>query len=110
MDSETRDTRPTPNDPDGRTAKQMKVFLSWSGEESRALAGILHERLPTVLQFVDPWMSSEDIAKGRRWGAEIGRTLEQTSYCIVCVTPRVQREPWVISRRARSRRLSRGHT
>ena len=73
----------------------MKVFLSWSGEESRALAGILREWLPTVLQFVDPWMSSEDITKGRRWGTEIGKTLEQTSYCIVCVTPGVQREPWV---------------
>lgn len=83
------------NDHDGRTANQMKVFLSWSGEESRALAGILHEWLPTVLQFVDPWMSSEDITKGRRWGAEIAEALEETSYCIVCVTPGVQREPWV---------------
>lgn len=78
-----------------RTANQMKVFLSWSGTESRALAGILHEWLPTVLEFVDPWMSSEDITKGRRWGAEIERALERTSYCIVCVTPGVQHEPWV---------------
>ena len=73
----------------------MKVFLSWSGETSHALASILHEWLPTVLQFVDPWMSSEDITKGARWDPEIGRTLEETSYCIVCVTPGVQSEPWV---------------
>lgn len=73
----------------------MKVFLSWSGEASHALAGVLHEWLPTALQFVDPWMSSEDIAKGTRWNPEIGKTLEETSYCIVCVTPGVQREPWV---------------
>lgn len=73
----------------------MKVFLSWSGEASHALAGVLHEWLPTVLQFVDPWMSSEDITKGTRWNPEIGKTLEETSYCIVCVTPGVQREPWV---------------
>ena len=73
----------------------MRVFLSWSGEASHALASILHEWLPTVLQFVDPWMSSEDIAKGTRWDSEIGKTLEETSYCIVCVTPGVQREPWV---------------
>ena len=73
----------------------MKVFLSWSGEASHALASILHEWLPTVLQFVDPWMSSEDITKGARWNPEIGKTLEETSYCIVCVTAGVQREPWV---------------
>ena len=73
----------------------MKLFLSWSGEESHALASILHEWLPTAMHFVDPWMSSKDIAKGKRWDAEIAKNLEETSYCIVCVTPGVAREPWV---------------
>ena len=40
-------------------------------------------------------MSSKDIAKGRRWGTEIGDNLEKARYCIVCVTPGVQYEPWV---------------
>ena len=74
---------------------RMKVFLSWSGKASHALASILHEWLPTVVQFADPWMSSEDIVKGTRWDSEIGKTLEETSYCIVCVTPGVQTESWV---------------
>lgn len=73
----------------------MKIFLSWSGAESHALAKVLHEWLPDVLPFVDPWMSSEDIAKGRRWAADIGESLEGSSYCIVCVTPGVKRQPWV---------------
>ena len=73
----------------------MRVFLSWSGEASQTFASILHEWLPTVLQFADPWMSSEDITKGTRWDAEMGQSLEETSYCIVCVTPGVQRKPWV---------------
>ena len=88
--------QPREYDPELReTVSRMKIFLSWSGEASDELAGILHEWLPTVLQFVDPWMSSEDIAKGARWNPEIGKTLEETSYCIVCVTPGVQSEPWV---------------
>lgn len=74
---------------------RMRVFLSWSGEASHALASILHEWLPTVLPFVDPWMSSEDITKGARWNSEIGKALEETSYCIVCVTAGVQGRPWV---------------
>ena len=73
----------------------MKVFISWSGSTSHALAQVIHAWLPMVLPFVDPWMSSEDIAKGQRWAAEIGVTLEHSSYCVVCVTPGVAQQPWV---------------
>lgn len=79
----------------GENESKMKVFISWSGEESHAFAGIIHDWLPTVLHFVDPWMSSKDIAKGKRWDPEIGDILRKASYCIVCVTPSVAREPWV---------------
>ena len=72
-----------------------KIFISWSGSQSHALASILHEWLPKVLPSVDPWMSSEDIDKGRQWTTEIGDNLGTSSYCIVCVTPGVAREPWV---------------
>ena len=80
---------------EGKGSPQLKIFLSWSGAESHALARLLHEWLPDVLPFVDPWMSSEDIAKGRRWATDIGESLEESSYCIVCVTPGVERQPWV---------------
>lgn len=80
---------------EGKGSPQLKIFLSWSGAESHALAKVLHEWLPGVLPFVEPWMSSEDIAKGRRWATDIGESLEGSSYCIVCVTPGVERQPWV---------------
>ena len=73
----------------------MRVFLSWSGSHSHALAKILHDWLPNVLPFVDPWMSSEDIPKGSRWVAEIGGILEECDYCIVCLTREAARQPWV---------------
>ena len=74
---------------------QMRVFLSWSGSHSHALAKILHDWLRNVLPFVDPWMSSEDIPKGSRWAAEIGESLEECDYCIVCLTREAARQPWV---------------
>ena len=77
------------------TGDRMGVFLSWSGSPSHALALILHDWIPTVLPFVDPWMSSEDIPKGSRWDAELDERLQNTSYCIVCLTPGIAREPWV---------------
>ena len=74
----------------------MHIFLSWSGPSSQALAEILRGWLPTVLPYARPWLSSEDIRKGKRWGVELAERLEQTSYCVVCVTePAVARAPWV---------------
>ena len=73
----------------------MKVFLSWSGSQSHALARILHDWLPTVLPLVEPWMSSEDIPKGSRWATEIGESLAGCDYCIVCLTREAARQPWV---------------
>ena len=74
----------------------MDIFLSWSGPSSQALAEILRGWLPTVLPYARPWLSSEDIRKGKRWGVELAERLEDTSYCVVCVTtPDVAIAPWV---------------
>ena len=73
----------------------MKVFLSWSGAGSRALAEQLREWLPSVLQAVEPWMSSEDIDKGARWSTDIAKELEQAKVGLICVTRDNQHEPWI---------------
>lgn len=73
----------------------MRIFISWSGPESHALARILHDWIPMVLPYAKPWMSSENIDKGKRWVPEIADNLQNSSYCIVCVTPDVAQRPWV---------------
>jgi TIR domain len=74
----------------------MKVFISWSGERSRAIALALHGWLPTIIQTVKPWISEEDITKGARWAAELTKELEQTSVGIICLTPENLHAPWLI--------------
>ena len=44
-------------------ATRMKVFLSWSGEASLAMAAQLKSWLPKVIQALQPWISSEDMGR-----------------------------------------------
>ncbi|MFE2374008.1 hypothetical protein [Streptomyces sp. NPDC059398] len=73
----------------------MKVFLSWSGERSRQVAEALKCWLPDVIQELDPWVSSQDIAKGGRGIDEITHELAATDFGIICVTPENQASTWI---------------
>ncbi|MBT2196650.1 TIR domain-containing protein [Bacillus thuringiensis] len=73
----------------------MKVFLSWSGDESRQLAAIFKEWLPNVLQYVDPYMSAQDISMGERWGNSIADNLEDSVFGLIFVTPSNIKAPWI---------------
>jgi hypothetical protein len=73
----------------------MKLFISWSGDISHTVAIALRDWLPSVLQSVEPYVSSEDIEKGARWTVEIGQQLEETTFGILCVTPQNLNSPWL---------------
>jgi len=73
----------------------MKVFLSWSGEVSHKVALALRDWLPSVIQDVVPYVSSEDIDKGTRWSSDIASELEESSFGILCVTKENLGAPWL---------------
>jgi hypothetical protein len=74
----------------------VKVFISWSGEESKAVALALRHWFKPVLQAVEAWMSEEDIGAGKRWSAEIAAQLEQSQFGIVCLTRDNLLSPWLL--------------
>ena len=76
-------------------AAYTKVFLTWSGDRSKAMATALRDWLPSVIQALDPWMSDSDIAKGAGWNSEISKQLELAKIGIVCLTPENLDAPWV---------------
>ena len=73
----------------------MKVFISWSGDISHEVALALHDWLPSVIQSLEPYVSSKDIDKGARWSTEISKELDNSSYGILCVTKDNLNAPWL---------------
>lgn len=74
----------------------MKVFISWSGDRSRAVADVLRRWFPSVLQVVRPYFSPDDVAKGSRWSSEIAKELEASRIGLLVITPENQEAPWLL--------------
>ena len=75
--------------------KQLKVFLSWSGSRSHKVALVFREWLPSVIQDIVPYVSSEDIDKGARWSTDIAKELSNSQFGILCVTRENMNAPWL---------------
>ncbi|WP_425640227.1 hypothetical protein [Agrobacterium radiobacter] len=73
----------------------LKVFISWSGDLSQKIAVILRDWLPSVIQSIEPYVSSEDIDKGTRWSSDIAGELADSFYGILCLTPENVGAPWI---------------
>lgn len=73
----------------------MKVFISWSGNKSHRVALVFREWLPSVIQSLEPYVSSEDIDKGARWSTDIAKELEDSTVGILCVTKENLHAPWL---------------
>lgn len=76
----------------------MKVFLSWSGIGSRseAVATLLNEWLPCVIQALNPWVSTQNIDQGSLWFDEVSSQLSETTTGILCLTKANQERPWLL--------------
>lgn len=74
----------------------MKVFVSWSGGRSHAVAQVLREWVMAVIQAARPWLSSQDIQRGAQWFGDIGSQLQESSVGIFCLTQRNKNAPWIL--------------
>lgn len=74
----------------------MKVFISWSGDKSKAIASVFKEWIPAVIQAAKPYFSPNDIDKGARWSNEIAKELETSRIGIICLTDDNLQAPWLM--------------
>jgi len=73
----------------------MKVFLSWSGDRSKAVATALNDLLPAILQPITCWMSEGGIAKGKPWFDQLSSALDGILFGVFCVTPENRDSVWM---------------
>lgn len=74
----------------------MKIFISWSGTRSKAVAELLNDWIKCVIQATRPWISTRDIDRGALWFSEISDQLKDTSVGIVCLTQENKNKPWIL--------------
>jgi hypothetical protein len=73
----------------------VRIFLSWSGPRSRAIAEALNDWLPRVNHHFQPWFSPLEIKKGERWSGEIGAMLAKSHTGVLCITQENHSRPWI---------------
>ncbi|RBL99234.1 hypothetical protein C1H84_16245 [Glutamicibacter soli] len=73
----------------------MKVFISWSGQESQEVGRAVDEWLGQVFQTVDTFISTRGIGAGDRSMTQIEEGLRDVDFGIICVTPENQNAPWL---------------
>ncbi|HEV3375834.1 MAG TPA: TIR domain-containing protein, partial [Thermoleophilaceae bacterium] len=70
------------------------LFVCWSGDRSRAAAGVLTERLPAIVPGLTCVMSTQ-IDSGSLWSAELQRRLDSADAGLVCLTREAVGSPWL---------------
>jgi hypothetical protein len=74
----------------------MKVFISWSGDQSKQLGAAIKGWLPKVLQSVEVYFSDTDIEVGSRWYSEIVDALEKSDAGLVILTLENITRQWIM--------------
>ncbi len=73
----------------------MRIFISWSGDSSRAVAKALDWWLPKIFPHEAHIVLSLEFDKGRLWGPQLVKELRSCAFGIVCVTRDNLTAPWL---------------
>lgn len=81
-----------------KSGKQNKIFISWSGENSKKIAMELKEILEKKIFIstdLECFVSTVDIASGDDWWNKIKKELMKCKQGILCVTKENIKAPWI---------------
>ena len=75
-----------------------KIFISWSGENSKTIAKALKDSLEQGVfsgSGLECFVSDVDISSGDDWWNRIKTELKKCKLGIVCITKENLRAPWI---------------
>lgn len=73
----------------------MKIFMSWSGEKSQAIAEKFKAFLTKVIQQTQPYISSKDIDLGSVWSRSVMKEATERRFGLIFITPENKSSPWI---------------
>jgi tetratricopeptide (TPR) repeat protein len=73
----------------------LKVFVSWSGNESQFVASRLRTLLKRICAAAEPWISHDDLSAGALWPYELMKQLQSTHFGIICVNRSNLNSAWL---------------
>jgi len=73
----------------------MKIFISWSGNQTKLIASCLSEFISRVLELDSTPFLSFQIPKGETWHQEIIENLKEADFGIVLLTPKNTLGTWI---------------
>ena len=74
----------------------MQIFVELVRCSESFPAKALKDVLPSIIQSLDVFLSSEDIEKGEPWFQKLGETLEGSDFAVLCLTPENLDAPWLL--------------
>lgn len=77
-------------------SESTRIFISWSGVRSKAIANQLHTYLRHISHSIEPWVSDIDIAAGEPWWLAVDSALALSTIGLVCVTADNVTSPWLL--------------
>ena len=74
----------------------MRISISWSGNLSYKVAVLLSKWLPSVVQAVTPFVSTDVSRKGSAWFKKVKDQFNQTDFGIICLSRDNLNAPWLL--------------
>jgi hypothetical protein len=75
---------------------KVKVFVSWSGNLSKAVAEAMEQWIGDVIQMSSVFLSSAGIEPGEGWGSRLNEELDSTNLGIIVLTRENKDKPWIL--------------
>jgi hypothetical protein len=73
----------------------LKIFISWSGNESQFVASRLRTLLKRICAGAEPWTSKDDLSAGALWPSVLMEQLQSTHFGIICVNRNNLNSAWL---------------